>query len=148
MPLTIYVDSDACPVKDEVVRVAGRYQLNVIFVSNQGMRPRHLPNVSNVIVGAEFDAADNWIVEHATSTDIVVTSDILLADRCITQGSKALSPTGKIFSAQNIGTAKAGRELSAHLRETGEVAGYNRSFSARDRSQFLQSLDVLIQKSR
>jgi uncharacterized protein YaiI (UPF0178 family) len=144
---TIFIDADACPVKDEVARVASRYSLPVVIVSNQGMRPMRLGNVKNIIVDAEFDAADNYIAEHITSDDIAVTSDILLAGRCLEKGGKALSPAGQLFTAQNIGSAKAMRELNAHLRETGEISGHNKSFSPKDRSQFLQSLDALIQKT-
>ena len=141
----IYVDSDACPVKDEVLRVAMRYKLEVTMVSNQGMRP--LPGVKQVVVGAEFDAADNWIADHVQSGDIVITADIPLASRSITKGAKALGPNGRIFTPQNIGSALAMRDLNAHLRETGESKGYNPSFSKKDRSDFLQALDKLVQKA-
>jgi uncharacterized protein len=146
MAIQIFIDSDACPVKEEVMRVATRYGLHVTFVSNQGMRPLNLPNVKQVVVGAKFDAADDWIAEHAGTNDIVVTNDILLAGRCVGKGCKALNPAGHVFTPQNIGTALSLRELNAHLRETGESKGYNPSFSKKDRSQFLQSLDMLVQK--
>jgi uncharacterized protein len=146
--MSIFVDADACPVKNEVVKVAARYNLPVSIVSNQGMRPMRLAHVKNVIVGQEFDAADNWIAQHCGKDDIVVTSDILLAGRCMAKTAKALSPTGHIFTEQNIGAAKATRELNTHLRETGESNGFNKSFSPKDRSQFLQSLDRLIQQIR
>ena len=145
--VAIWVDSDACPVKEEVIRVAGRYHLCVTFVSNQGMRPSRLPNVQYKVVGAEFDAADNWIYENSSSGDIVITSDILLADRCLTKDCIAVSPTGRVFNKHNIGAIKATRELHAHLRETGDSAGHNPAFSAKDRSQFLQSLDSVIQRA-
>ena len=145
MAIQVFIDGDACPVKDEAVRVAARYSLPVTLVSNQGMRP--IPNVKQVVVGAKFDAADDWIVEHAGAGDIVVTADIKLAARVLDKGGKALNPAGQLFTPQNIGTALAMRELNAHLRETGESKGYNASFSKKDRSQFLQSLDMLIQKS-
>jgi len=144
--MQIFVDSDACPVKDEAMRVAARYKLHTTLVSNQGMRPLGLPDVKQVVVGAKFDAADDWIVEHAGAGDIIVTADIQLAARCIDKGCKALGPTGHIFTPQNIGTALSMRELNAHLRETGEISGHNPSFSKKDRSQFLQSLDRLIQQ--
>jgi uncharacterized protein YaiI (UPF0178 family) len=99
-----------------------------------------------VVVGAKFDEADDWIVEHAGNGDIVITSDIPLAARCLSKGCKALHSNGHVFTAQNIGSALAMRELNAHLRETGESKGYNPGFSRKDRSQFLQSLDMLIQK--
>jgi uncharacterized protein YaiI (UPF0178 family) len=143
----IFVDNDACPVKEEILKVATRYAVGVTLVSNQGMRPIRLPNVKQVVVGAGFDAADDWIAQHAASGDIVITADILLAGRCLSTGCKVVGPNGHIFTQQNIGGAIAMRELSAHLRETGESKGYNRSFSQKDRSQFLQSLDKLISKA-
>jgi uncharacterized protein YaiI (UPF0178 family) len=133
-------------VKEEAVRVAGRYALKTFMVSNQGLRAALGPNVQGILVGAEFDAADNWIAEHIGAGDIVITADIQLAARCLKKAAKALGPTGHVFTPENIGAALAMRELNAHLRETGESAGHNRSFSKRDRSQFLQSLDLLIQK--
>lgn len=145
MTLQIFVDGDACPVKDEVVRVATRYTLQVTIVSNQGMRP--VPHVKQVVVGAKFDEADDWIVEHASAGDIVVTGDIPLAARCIAKGCGALKPNGQLFTTENIGAALAMRELNAHLRETGEMKSYNPTFSKKDRSQFLQTLDTLIQKT-
>jgi uncharacterized protein YaiI (UPF0178 family) len=146
MAVHIYVDSDACPVKDEAIGVATRYSLQVTLVSNQGMRPLRLPNVKQIVVGAKFDAADDWIAEQMSAGDIVVTNDIPLAARAIQKGGHALNPSGHIFTQQNIGTALSMRDLNAHLRETGESKGYNPSFSKKDRSQFLQSLDKLIQK--
>lgn len=148
MAIHIFIDGDACPVKEETIGVATRYDLNVTLVSNQGMRPLKLPNVSQVVVGAKFDAADDWIVEHATAHDIIITSDILLAARCLEKNCKVLNATGHVFTAQNISATLATRELNAHLRETGESKGHNPSFSKKDRSQFLQSLDLLIQKNK
>ena len=147
MAIHIYVDSDACPVKDEAIRVATRCGLNITLVSNQGMRPINAPNVKQVVVGAQFDAADDWIVEAACAGDIVITADIQLAGRALAKGGKALSPAGHIFTQQNIGSALASRELNAYLREAGEIKGGNAPFSKKDRSQFLQSLDKLIQKA-
>jgi uncharacterized protein YaiI (UPF0178 family) len=144
----IFIDGDACPVKEETIRVAGRYDLPVTLVSNQGMRPIKLPNIKQIVVSAKFDAADDWIVEHINNGDIVITSDIPLAARCIQKGCKALNPTGHVFTPDNIGSAVSLRELNVHLRETGEIKGYNPSFSKKDRSQFLQSLDMLIQKTK
>ncbi|MDP9127535.1 MAG: YaiI/YqxD family protein [Pseudomonadota bacterium] len=146
--LDIYVDGDACPVKDEVVRVAARYSLHVIMVSNRGLREALGPNVKSIMVGPEFDAADNWIVEHLGDRDIVVTADIQLAAHCLKKGAKALGPNGHIFSLDNIGSALAMRELKAYLREAGTSKGFNAAFTKKDRSQFLQSLDLLIQKIR
>lgn len=146
--LNIYIDGDACPVKEEVVRVAARYRLAMYMVSNQGARPRPEPNFHVIIVGAGFDAADHWIVEHIEASDIVVTADIQLAARCLEKGAGALAPTGKLFTAENIGSALAMRSLNQYLREAGEIKGYNPSFAKEDRSRFLQALDALIQKSR
>ncbi len=142
---TLFVDGDACPVKEEASRVAARYGLKVYLVSNQGMRQNLGAHVQNIMVGSEFDAADNWIVEHISAGDIVVTSDIQLAARCLKQGTQALDPTGRLFTTENIGSALAMRELSAYLREAGEIKGYNPNFSKQNRSQFLQSLDRLMQ---
>jgi len=111
------------------------------------MRPLNLPNVTQIVVGAKFDAADDWIVEHADIGDIVVISDIPLTARCLTKGCKVLNPAGHVFTTPNIGSALSMRELNAHLRETGESKGHNPAFSKKDRSQFLQSLDRLIQKT-
>ena len=146
--IQLYIDSDACPVKDEAIKVASRYAMPITLVSNQGMRPIHLPNVQQVTVGSKFDAADDWIVENASSGDIVVTADIQLAGRCLSKGCKVLNHTGALFTEQNIGNALAMRELNSYLREAGEINGYNPGFSKKDRSQFLQSLDLLIQKTR
>ncbi|TPW33130.1 YaiI/YqxD family protein [Martelella alba] len=140
---TIYVDADACPVKAEIMRVAERNGLPVILVANSGLRPSRDPMVRNVIVGASFDAADDWIAERAAPGDIVVTADVPLAERCVHAGALVTGPTGRIFDAANIGMARAMRDLGQHLRETGESKGYNAAFSARDRSQFLQTLHRL-----
>jgi uncharacterized protein YaiI (UPF0178 family) len=144
----IYVDADACPVKDEVIRVSSRHQLQVTMVSNQGVRASVAPNVQAVLVGPEFDAADNWIAEHIAEGDIVITADIQLAGRCLAQKAHALNPNGNPFNAENIGTALAMRELNQYLREAGEISGYNASFSKQNRSDFLQALDTLIQREK
>jgi uncharacterized protein YaiI (UPF0178 family) len=143
--LNVYIDGDACPVKVEVARVTARHSLKVYFVSNQGLRTNLGANVQSIMVGPEFDAADNWIVDHLTIDDIVITADIQLAARCLQKGAKAINPTGKIFTNDNIGSALAMRELSSYLREAGEIKGNNPSFSKQDRSHFLQSLDGIIQ---
>ena len=142
---TLYVDGDACPVKEEISRVAARYTLPVFIVSNQGLRHHLGTHVQGILAGTEFDAADNWIVAHLVADDIVVTSDIQFAARCLEKSARALSPTGKIFSADNIGSALAMRELGAYLREAGEIKGHNPSFTKQDRAQFLQALDQVIQ---
>lgn len=140
----ILVDADACPVKDEIVKVAERHGLTVTFVANSGLRPSRDPMIRNVIVSAGFDAADNWIAEHAGAGDIVVTADIPLAARSLENGALAVGPTGRIFTQESIGTALAMRDLNRHLRETGESKGYNAAFGPRDRSAFLQALDRLV----
>lgn len=144
----IYVDADACPVKDEVVRVAQRHGLVVTFVANFGLRPSRDPDIRHVVVPQGADAADDWIVEHAAPADIVVTSDIPLASRALARGAVVLGPTGKPFTADGIGMALAMRELNQHLRETGESRGLNAGFTARDRSAFLQALDEAVVRAK
>jgi len=146
--LAIYVDADACPVKDEVVRVAERHGLDVRFVSNTWMRLPENPLVERVLVAEGADAADDWIVEHIGPEDIAVTADIPLASRCLKQGAQVIGPTGKPFTESGIGMALAMRELSAHLRETGESKGYNASFTRRDRSRFLEVLEHAVQAAK
>ncbi len=148
MSAQIYVDADACPVKDEVLRVAGRHGVVVIFVANRGLRPSRDPMVKNVMVPQGADAADDWIVEHVAAGDIVVTADIPLADRALEKGAVAMGPTGKRFTPDSIGMALAMRELNQHLRETGESRGLNAAFTARDRSGFLQALDEVVARGR
>ena len=143
----IYVDADACPVKDEVVRVAGRHGLVVIFVANFGLRPSRDPMIRNIVVPQGADAADDWIVEHAEAGDIVVTADIPLARRAIDKGTTVLGPTGRPFTPDSIGMALAMRDLNQHRRETGESRGINPGFTARDRQNFLQALDEAVVKA-
>jgi uncharacterized protein YaiI (UPF0178 family) len=148
MPLAqIFVDADACPVKDEVLRVAARHGIKTTFVANRGLRPSRDPLVVNVLVPQGADAADDWIVEHAGAGDIVVTADIPLAGRALKQGAVVLGPTGRPFTEGSIGMALAMRELNQHLRETGESRGLNAGFTARDRSAFLQALDEAVVKA-
>lgn len=143
----IYVDADACPVKPEILKVAERHHLPVTLVANSGLRPSRDPMVKIVIVSAAFDAADNWIAERARAGDIVITADVPLAVRCVEAGAMVTGPTGRIFDSTNIGMASAMRDLSQHLRETGESKGYNAAFSQRDRSNFLQVLDQLCRRA-
>ncbi|WP_157016217.1 YaiI/YqxD family protein [Mesorhizobium xinjiangense] len=143
----IYVDADACPVKEEVVRVADRHELTVTLVSNGGLRPSRDPAVRHVVVAKGADAADDWIVEHLQPGDIVVTADIPLAARAVERGANALGPTGRPFTTETVGMALAMRDLNQHLRETGEIKGHNAGFSARDRSAFLQSLDSTVRRA-
>lgn len=140
----IYVDADACPVKDEVVRVAQRHGLAVTFVANFGLRPSRDPMIRNVMVPQGADVADDWIADNAGANDIVVTADIPLAARVLDKGAHALGPTGRPFTPDSIGMALAMRDLNQHLRETGEIRGVNKEFSGRDRSAFLQTLDQLV----
>jgi uncharacterized protein YaiI (UPF0178 family) len=143
--LDIYVDADACPVKDEVLRVAERHKLQVYMVSNSWLTIRVGSNVQKIVVGSGADVADNWIAERIGKGDIAITTDILLADRCLKNGANAINPTGRVFDIENIGVAKAMRELNTHLRETGEGVSFNPSFSKHDRSRFLQTLEKVIQ---
>ena len=144
----IYVDADACPVKDEVLRVAARHGVAVHFVSNQWMRLPDSPLVKRVVVDDGFDAADDWIAEHAGAGDIAITGDIPLAARCLEAGAAALGHQGKPFTADNIGAAVAMRELKSHLRDTGEISGAGPGFSKADRSRFLQALEAAVQAAR
>jgi len=144
---SIYVDGDACPVKEEVARVAGRHTLQVYLVSNQGLRCSLGSHVQGILVGNEFDAADNWIVNNIVADDIAITADIQLAARCLKKNAKVINPTGKLFTESNIGSALALRELNSYLREAGEIKGVNSTFTKQDRSNFLQSLDLIIQKT-
>jgi uncharacterized protein YaiI (UPF0178 family) len=144
----IYVDADACPVKDEVLRVAQRHGVKVTFVANRGLRPSRDPMVVHVLVPQGADAADDWIAEHAAAGDLVVTTDIPLAGRCLKAGATVLGPTGRPFTESSIGMALAMRELNQHLRETGESRGLNAGFTARDRSAFLQALDEAVVRAK
>ncbi len=143
----IYVDGDACPVRDEVYRVADRLQLKVFVVSN-GSRPILPPgraNVSMIVVSDGADAADNWIAERIAAADICITADIPLAARCLARGARAIAPTGKLWTSDNIGNALAGREVARHLRELGMTGGGPAPFAKADRSRFLSALDTLVQ---
>lgn len=142
----IYIDADACPVREEVLRVAERRRLAVHIVSNgsRPIRPPTLANVHMVIVPANPDAADDWIAERAGATDVCVTDDIPLASRCLARGARALASTGHVWTADNIGGALAGREVSRHLRELGLSAGGGKALSKSDRSAFLSALDTLL----
>lgn len=144
----IYVDADACPVKAEILKVAERNGLKTVLVANSGLRPSRDPMVQNVIVGTGFDEADDWIAERAGQNDVCVTNDVPLASRCVENGALAISPSGRIFDANNAGEALAARNLGQHLREASQSQTYNRPFSQRDRSQFLQALDQVIRRQK
>lgn len=141
----IYVDSDACPVKAEVIRVAKRYGLSVTFVSNFWMRLPEEWDAKLIVVGGQFDAADDWIVEHVVKNDVVVAGDIPLAHRCIKAGSRVIGPDGRLFDEENIGSILAMRDLLHVLRGAGEITGGPAPFQNKDRSKFLQALDQVIQ---
>ena len=144
----IYVDADACPVKEEVVRVADRYGLTVHMVSNTFMRLPPGKSVNQVIVSDGFDAADDWIAENINAKDIAVTADVPLAARCVKAGALVIGPTGKDFSDASIGMDLAMRNFNAHLREAGEIKGGGAAFSKKDRSNFLSALDRTVNKAR
>jgi uncharacterized protein YaiI (UPF0178 family) len=143
----IYIDADACPVRDEVYRVAGRLGLKVFVVSNgsRPILPPRDPLVRMVTVPEGADAADDWIAERIGGADVCVTGDIPLASRCLAKGARALSHSGKPWTADNIGSALAGRELSRHLRELGQTGGGPPPFGKADRSKFLSALDTMVQ---
>ncbi len=146
--MKIYIDADACPVKDEAIRVAERHGILVVMVADGGLRPSRNPLVQNHIVAQGADAADNWIAENIGDSDICVTSDIPLAKRCLENGAAALKPNGKEFDETNIGMALAMRDLNQHIRESQQTQTFNASFNKTDRSNFLQALDRLIQKRK
>ncbi|WP_404861711.1 YaiI/YqxD family protein [Georhizobium sp. MAB10] len=143
----IYVDADACPVKPEILKVAERHGVKTVFVANSGLRPSRDPMIVNVVVSASFDAADDWIADAVKPGDIVVTADVPLAGRCVEAGAHVTGPTGRIFDQTSIGMATAMRDLGQHLRESGAIKGYNPSFSQRDRSAFLETLDRLLRRA-
>ncbi len=143
--LQIYVDADACPVKDEVLRVAGRHGLTVHMVSNSWMRLDDHPLIKRVIVPEGPDAADDWIADHIDADDIAITADIPLASRCLKKGAAAIGPNGKPFSDDNIGMALAMRDLNSDLRDAGVIRGGGPGFSKQDRSRFLNVLENVVQ---
>ena len=146
--LHIFVDADACPVKKEVYRVAGRHRLEVTLVANAWMRVPNEPWITLEVVGDGFDAADDWIVARVQPDDIVITADIPLADRCLKEGARVLGSTGKPFTEDNIGSAVATRDLLSELRDAGEITGGPPPLKKQDRSRFLQELDNVIQSVR
>ncbi len=146
--LHIFVDADACPVKQEVYRVASRCHLNVTLVANSWMRVPNEQWIVLEVVDGGFDAADDWIAENVQPHDIVVTADILLASRCLKEGACVIGTTGKPFSENNIGHAVATRDLLSELRGAGKITGGPSPLKKRDRSRFLQQLDEVIQTIR
>jgi hypothetical protein len=145
----IYVDGDACPVRDEVYRVAERLGLGVYVVSNgsRPIRPPANPRIRMIMVGEGADAADDWIAERITARDVCVTGDIPLASRCLANGARAVSPTGKAWTGDNIGNALAGREIARYMREIGAATRGPTPFSKADRSRFLGALDAAVRQA-
>lgn len=146
--VTIFVDADACPVKEEVYRVAERYAAPVKVVSNSRLRVPPVDRIERVVVSDGFDAADDWIAERAGANSIVVTADILLAERCLKAGSSVIAPNGKPFTMDSIGGAVATRAIMADLHAGGDVVGGPPPFSKTDRSRFLQALDEAMVRLR
>ena len=144
----LYIDADACPVKDEAYRVAARYGLEVFVVSNSWIRTPPDPRIHPVVVEDGPDVADDWIAERAAKGDIVITADIPLAGRALNAGAQALHPAGRPFTADNIGGALASRAVGEHLRSMGEITGGPAPFTPADRSKFLQALDTAVVKAR
>jgi uncharacterized protein len=145
-PTRIYIDADACPVKDEIYRVAARHGLPVSVVAGNFIRVPQDPLIERVAAGSGMDAADDWIAERAGPGDIVITADIPLADRCVKRGAEVIAPNGKPFTEESVGMALAVRNLMTDLRSSGEVTGGPRSFTPRDRSTFLSALDQTIRR--
>lgn len=141
----IYIDADACPVKDETYKVAARYQIKVFVVANQYLNVPLDPLIEMKVVAGSFDAADDWIVEQVTDRDIVITADILLADRCVKKKARVLGPKGVEFTEDNVGSAVANRELMQNLRHMGEMRGGPAPMDKKARSQYLGKLDQIIQ---
>jgi uncharacterized protein YaiI (UPF0178 family) len=144
----IFVDADACPVKEETYRVARRYGLQVYVVANAFLMTPREPLIERVIVDAGPDVADDWIADNALSGDIVITADIPLAQRCLAKGAVVLGPRGKAFTVDSIGAALAGRAIGEHLRSMGEVTSGPPPFQAADRSRFLSALDEAVHRAR
>jgi uncharacterized protein len=143
-PISIYVDADACPVKNEVYRVAARLGIKVIVVSNSPIAVPRDPLIERVVVAAGMDEADNWIAERATRGAVVITADIPLASRCVKAGAVAIAPNGRAFTEDSIGMTLATRNLMDSLRSAGEITSGPKAFSPRDRSSFLSALDQAI----
>ena len=147
---TLFVDGDACPVREEIYRVADRLGLAVFVVANgsRPIRPPGQPNVTMITVEAGADVADDWIAERVTKADVCITNDIPLASRCLAKGCRALAPNGKIWNPDNIGNALAGREVGRYLREMGMNTGGPAPLTKQDRSHFLSALDTLVRAAQ
>lgn len=141
----IFIDADGCPVRDETFKVAERYKLEVILVANKPLAIPQDPRHRMQVVGGGFDAADDWIVENTNANDIVVTADILLADRCVRKQVRVIGTKGEEFTEDNVGSAVANRELMQNLRHMGEMRGGPAPMDKKARSRFLGTLDQIIQ---
>lgn len=147
-PVEILIDADACPVKEEIYRVAARYGLHTTVVANRPIAVPRDPAILRVVVGSGPDEADHWIAGRANTATVVITADVPLADRCVKQGATVLAPTGRAFSASSIGADLAMRNLMSDLREQGGVTSGPKPFSPRQRSDFLQALDRAVVRLR
>ncbi len=145
--VTIYIDADACPVKNECYAVAKRFELMVYVVANQWMNMPNDPSIRLEVVDDDFDAADNWIVDQVSANDIVISDDIPLAARCIEKGALVLTNRGETRDENNIGEAMAMRELMQYMRDAGESKSGQKPMEDRDRKKFKQRLDLLIHKA-
>ncbi|HEY3797181.1 MAG TPA: YaiI/YqxD family protein [Caulobacteraceae bacterium] len=145
---TLYIDADACPVKDEVYKVAQRYRLPVFVVSNSWIRTPADKLITQVVVDEGPDVADDWIAERVGPPDIAITADIPLADRVLKAGGQAIHPTGRVFTEGSIGASLASRSIGEHLRSMGEITGGPKPFTNADRSKFLQALDAAVVRAR
>jgi uncharacterized protein YaiI (UPF0178 family) len=148
MTITIYIDADACPVKEETYKVPARYGLQTLVVSNGFIQIPPSPLIARIIVGAGPDVADDWIAEQVVAGDVVVTNDIPLAGRVLAKDAHAVAPYGRAFTEDSIGLALAQRALMEHIRSTGEITGGPPPFSSANRSQFLQALDRTITREQ
>jgi uncharacterized protein YaiI (UPF0178 family) len=146
--MRIFIDADACPVKDEVYKVAARYGLKTFVVSNSFIQIPASPMIERMIVDAGPDVADDWIADQAKPGDVVVTNDIPLADRVLKKDAAAIAPNGRAFTADSIGQALAQRSIMEHIRSTGEITGGPRPFERGDRSRFLQALDEAVNREK
>lgn len=144
----LYIDGDACPVKEEVYRVARRYGLPVKLVANTWMNAPREALIERVVVDSGPDAADDWIAERAGTGDVVVTADLPLAERCLKAGALVVAPNGRAHTVDSIGAALAGRAIGEHLRSMGEITGGAKPFGPADRSRFLQALDEAVHRAR
>ncbi len=146
--IKIYVDADACPVKNEIERVAIRHNLKTYLVCDGGIRPSLNPLIQLIVVNQGADAADDWIVDHIGKSDICVTNDIPLAGRCLKKAAFAIKPNGKQYTNDNIGMALATRDIKERLRESGEMTGGPPPFSKADRSKFLDQMEMIVLKAK